>query len=35
MPVWLSLFILIASLSFIIWYFIIYPVRLEKKMQLL
>jgi uncharacterized membrane protein SpoIIM required for sporulation len=33
MPVWLSLFILVASLSFIIWYFIIYPVRLEKKMQ--
>jgi uncharacterized membrane protein SpoIIM required for sporulation len=33
MPVWLSLFILIASLSFIIWYFIIYPVKLEKKMR--
>jgi uncharacterized membrane protein SpoIIM required for sporulation len=33
MPVWVSLFILVASLSFIIWYFIIYPVRLEKKMR--
>jgi uncharacterized membrane protein SpoIIM required for sporulation len=31
MPVWLSLFILTASAGFIIWYFIIYPVRLNKK----
>jgi uncharacterized membrane protein SpoIIM required for sporulation len=31
MPVWLSLFILIVSASFIIWYFIIYPIRLSKK----
>ncbi|MEO6961827.1 MAG: stage II sporulation protein M [Puia sp.] len=34
MPVWLSLFILIASLSFIIWYFIIYPIRLSRKSAL-
>jgi hypothetical protein len=34
MPVWLSVIILISSLSFIIWYFIIYPVRLQKKMNL-
>jgi uncharacterized membrane protein SpoIIM required for sporulation len=31
MPLWLSLFILISSASFIIWYFIIYPVRLGRK----
>ena len=31
MPVWLSLFILIVSATFIIWYFIIYPIRLRKK----
>jgi uncharacterized membrane protein SpoIIM required for sporulation len=38
MPVWLSLFILITSAGFIIWYFIIYPIRLdekEKRVQLL
>jgi uncharacterized membrane protein SpoIIM required for sporulation len=33
MPVWISLTILLCSLSFIIWYFIIYPVRLHKKMS--
>ncbi|MBS1662644.1 MAG: stage II sporulation protein M [Bacteroidetes bacterium] len=33
MPVWLSVFILAASLSFIVWYFVIYPIRLEKKMN--
>jgi uncharacterized membrane protein SpoIIM required for sporulation len=33
MPVWLSLLILLSSLSFIIWYFIIYPVRLHKKIN--
>jgi uncharacterized membrane protein SpoIIM required for sporulation len=33
MPVWLSLSILAGSLSFIIWYFVIYPIRLEKKMR--
>jgi uncharacterized membrane protein SpoIIM required for sporulation len=31
MPVWLSLSILIISATFIIWYFIIYPIRLSKK----
>ena len=33
MPIWLSLFILLGSLSFIIWYFVIYPIRLEKRMK--
>jgi uncharacterized membrane protein YhdT len=32
MPIWLSLLILICSLIFIIWYFIIYPVRLSRKL---
>jgi uncharacterized membrane protein SpoIIM required for sporulation len=31
MPVWLSLFILISSALFIVWYFIVYPIRLSKK----
>ncbi len=31
MPVWLSLIILISSAGFIVWYFIIYPVRLSEK----
>jgi hypothetical protein len=31
MPVWLSLLILLGSLTFIIWYFVIYPVRLNQK----
>lgn len=35
MPVGLSLFILLGSLTFIIWYFVIYPVRLNKKMNVL
>ena len=33
MPVWLSLSILTGSLSFVIWYFVVYPIRLEKKMR--
>jgi uncharacterized membrane protein SpoIIM required for sporulation len=33
MPIWLSLSILIGSLSFIIWYFVVYPIRLEKRMR--
>jgi uncharacterized membrane protein SpoIIM required for sporulation len=33
MPIWLSLFILLGSLTFIIWYFVIYPVQLNKKMN--
>jgi uncharacterized membrane protein SpoIIM required for sporulation len=35
MPIWLSLCILLGSLTFIIWYFVIYPVRLNKKMNTL
>ena len=34
MPVWLSLFILIGSLVFIIWYFIFYPVRMRRKFSI-
>lgn len=34
MPVWLSLFILTVSLAFIIWYFIIYPIRLSRKFSI-
>jgi uncharacterized membrane protein SpoIIM required for sporulation len=30
MPIWLSIFILISSAGFIIWYFIIYPIRLNE-----
>jgi hypothetical protein len=32
LPVWASVFILAASLLFMIWYFVIYPIRIEKKM---
>jgi len=31
LPVWVSALILAASLSFILWYFVIYPIRLHKK----
>ena len=31
MPIWLSLTIILGSLTFIIWYFIIYPIRLNNK----
>jgi uncharacterized membrane protein SpoIIM required for sporulation len=31
MPVWLSVSILGGSLFFVIWYFVVYPIRLEKK----
>ncbi len=31
MPVWLSAIILTGSLSFIVWYYIIYPIRLSRK----
>ena len=31
MPVWVSILILAASLSFIVWYFVILPIRLHKK----
>lgn len=33
MPVWLSVSILSGSLCFVVWYFIIYPIRLEQKMR--
>ncbi|PWT76967.1 MAG: hypothetical protein C5B59_05215 [Bacteroidetes bacterium] len=33
MPVWLSILILLSSFSFIIWYFVIYPIRLSNKMK--
>lgn len=33
MPVWLSISILAASTIFIIWYFVVYPIRLDKKMS--
>ncbi|HEY4060933.1 MAG TPA: stage II sporulation protein M [Puia sp.] len=33
MPVWLSISILTGSLFFIVWYFVVYPIRLEKKMR--
>lgn len=31
LPVWVSIIILAGSLSFVVWYFVIYPVRLKKK----
>ncbi len=34
MPIWISLSILISSVCFIIWYFIIYPIRLGLKGRL-
>jgi len=33
MPIAVSLSILLASLTFVIWYFVVYPIRLEKKMR--
>ena len=30
LPVWVSGVILFLSLSFIVWYFVIYPIRLHK-----
>lgn len=33
MPVYLSLSIILASITFVIWYFIIYPVILYKKLE--
>jgi uncharacterized membrane protein SpoIIM required for sporulation len=35
MPVWLSCSILLLSLIFIIWYFVLYPIRLERKMNVI
>ena len=34
MPVWLSLSIILSSLSFIIWYVIIYPIILNRRINL-
>lgn len=31
MPIWLSFTILLSSASFIVWYFIIYPIKVSKK----
>ncbi len=33
MPIWLSILILAGSATFIIWYFIIYPIKLNKQAQ--
>lgn len=33
MPIWLSITIIGSSLFFIIWYFVIYPIQLNKKAQ--
>src|SRR5450631_31408 len=33
MPIWLSLFILSSSACFIIWYFIIYPIRITERQK--
>jgi uncharacterized membrane protein SpoIIM required for sporulation len=33
MPNWLSGFMLLVSVSFITWYFVIYPIRLAKKIS--
>lgn len=33
MPVWLSLAIIFTSLSFIVWYFIIYPIVLNRRVN--
>ncbi len=35
MPLWLNIFLLAGSLSLIIWYFIIYPIRLHKRVQVM
>ena len=34
LPVWASVAILAVSLAFMIWYFVLYPIRLERKMKL-
>jgi uncharacterized membrane protein SpoIIM required for sporulation len=31
MPVWMSLLILLSSASFIVWYFILYPIKVSKR----
>ncbi len=31
MPLWLSLFIILGSLGFVLWYFVLYPIYLSRK----
>jgi uncharacterized membrane protein SpoIIM required for sporulation len=33
LPVWASVAILTVSLVFMVWYFVLYPIRLEKKLK--
>ncbi len=33
LPVWASVLILAVSLAFMVWYFVIYPIRVEKKVR--
>jgi amino acid transporter len=33
LPVWASFLILAASFSFVAWYFIFYPIKVEKKLR--
>ena len=33
MPLWLSIGILLASLTFIIWYFVLYPIKVDRTMK--
>jgi hypothetical protein len=33
MPVWASALILVFSFGFVIWYFIIYPILVERKLK--
>ncbi|HRI21467.1 MAG TPA: stage II sporulation protein M [Panacibacter sp.] len=35
MPLWVSLGILLGSLSFIVWYFIIYPIQLHRRLNII
>ena len=34
MPIWMSLLILLSSASFIIWYYVLYPIKVSKKQTL-
>jgi hypothetical protein len=33
LPIWGSVSILLASFSFVVWYFVFYPIAVEKKMK--
>ena len=33
MPHWLTVFILVASLTFILWYFVWYPIQVQRKIN--